>query len=185
MRRAGWRGGVQRSSRNCCVVRPASRTIPPMVTASTGSCLGMVTIRRPSVMTMCLPCLATWKPAFSRALAARRCGIPGIFGIHYAGTSTSLRSSPASCLAISRYSRIASRIFSRASSSVAPCDQQPGSPGQETEYPSSVARRDTGYFIPSTVHPATLLNPIPPNAPSASSDSCNPSADTGPGYKAW
>src|ERR1022692_1496034 len=41
-------------------------------TASTGSCLGIVTMRLPSVMTMCLPCLATRNPAFSRALTARR-----------------------------------------------------------------------------------------------------------------
>jgi hypothetical protein len=60
------------SIRNCCGVRPASWTMPPIVSASTGSCLGMVTIRLPSVMTMCLPCLATWKPTFSSALTARR-----------------------------------------------------------------------------------------------------------------
>src|ERR1039457_4250683 len=42
---------------------------------------------------------------------------------------------------------MASRIFTNASSSVAPCDQHPGSPGQETLYPSSVRIRATGYFI--------------------------------------
>src|ERR1022692_3519738 len=42
---------------------------------------------------------------------------------------------------------MASRIFANASSSVAPCDQHPGSPGQETLYPSSVRIRATGYFI--------------------------------------
>ena len=53
----------------------------------------------------------------------------------YAATSTS-RTSPSSCVANSsataRYSRIASAIFASASSSVSPCDQQPGKPGQET-----------------------------------------------------
>jgi hypothetical protein len=37
-----------------------------------GACLGMVRIRLPSVMTICLPCLAMCKPAFSNALTARR-----------------------------------------------------------------------------------------------------------------
>jgi|ERR1700691_2122716 len=63
----------QSKSRNCRGVRSASRTIPPIVCASTGSCLGIVTIRTASVITMCLPCLATRKPAFSRALTARSC----------------------------------------------------------------------------------------------------------------
>ena len=39
-------------------------------------------------------------------------------------------------------------MFNNASSAVAPCDQQPGSPGQETLYPSSVCVKATGYFIP-------------------------------------
>ncbi len=38
---------------------------------------------------------------------------------------------------------MASRMFARASSSVAPCDQHPGSPGQETLYPSLVRTRVT------------------------------------------
>jgi hypothetical protein len=42
-------------------------------------------------------------------------------------------------------------MFARASSSVAPCDQHPGNPGQETLYPSSVGVKATGYFIPLTV----------------------------------
>lgn len=46
---------------------------------------------------------------------------------------------------------MASRMFARASSSVAPCDQHPGSPGQETLYPSSVGTRATGYFMSPTV----------------------------------
>ncbi len=72
--------------------------------------------------------------------------------MRYAGTSTSLKfRSPASCFATSRYSRMASRMFARASSSVAPCDQHPGSPGQETLYPSSVGINATGYFMSPTV----------------------------------
>jgi len=66
----------------------------------------------------------------------------------YAGISTSRKFSwPARRFATSRYSLIASRMFAKASSSVAPCDQQPGSPGQETLYPSSVRIKATGYFI--------------------------------------
>ena len=46
-----------------------------------GLFLGMVRIRMPSVMTMCLPCLAMRKPAFSRARTASRCCTPGSLGI--------------------------------------------------------------------------------------------------------
>src|ERR1017187_1454159 len=42
-------------------------------------------------------------------------------------------------------------MFAKASSSVAPCDQHPGRPGQETLYPSSVRIKTTGYFIPPTL----------------------------------
>ncbi len=38
-------------------------------------------------------------------------------------------------------------MLARASSSVAPCDQQPGSPGQQTLKPSPVWVKATGYFI--------------------------------------
>src|SRR3990172_8157618 len=47
----------------------------------------------------------------------------------------------------SRYSRIASWMFSRASCSVFPCDQHPGNPGQETLKPSSDSCKTTLYFI--------------------------------------
>jgi len=47
-----------------------------------------------------------------------------------------------------RYSRMASWIFSSASASVAPCDQQPGKPGQDTLYPSSDFCKTTLYRIP-------------------------------------
>ena len=46
---------------------------------------------------------------------------------------------------------MASRMFDKASSSEAPCDQHPGSPGQDTLYPSSVRIKATGYFITTTV----------------------------------
>jgi hypothetical protein len=42
-------------------------------------------------------------------------------------------------------------MFAKASSSVAPCDQQPGRPRQETLYPSSVGIKATEYFIRLTV----------------------------------
>src|SRR5271163_1629992 len=44
-------------------------------------------------------------------------------------------------------------MFSRASSSVSPCELQPGRPGQETLYPSSECCRTTRYFI----HPPIAL----------------------------
>jgi len=66
-------------------------TIPPFVRASTGSCLGMVRIRLPSVMTMYLPCRTVWNAAFSSALTAHKWAMPGIFGIRYAGISTFLQ----------------------------------------------------------------------------------------------
>ncbi len=59
-----------RSARNSSSVSPASRTMPPMVNAFTGLCRGIVMIRTPSVITMCLPCRATRKPAFCRARTA-------------------------------------------------------------------------------------------------------------------
>jgi hypothetical protein len=42
-------------------------------------------------------------------------------------------------------------MFAKASSSVAPCDQHPGSPGQETLYPSSVCIKATEYFTNLTL----------------------------------
>ena len=58
------------SSRNSSTVNPASRTIPPIVYALIGLCRGMVRMRTPSVMTVCLPCLTTLKPAFFKARMA-------------------------------------------------------------------------------------------------------------------
>ena len=46
---------------------------------------------------------------------------------------------------------MASCTFAKASSSVAPCDQHPGSLGQETLYPSSVGLKATGYLMPLAV----------------------------------
>jgi hypothetical protein len=73
------------------------------------------------------------------ARIASRWLTPGSLGIAQTMTSTSRTSSFFSdSSTAARYSRIASWMFSRASSSVAPCDQQPGSPGQETLKPSSL-----------------------------------------------
>ena len=78
-RRKG-RGPAQSSFRKCSIVRPASRMMPPIVTASIGLPRGIVTKRGPSDMTMCLPWRITLKPAFSRARTARRWWTPGNFG---------------------------------------------------------------------------------------------------------
>ena len=52
----------------------------------------------------------------------------------YAVTSISRTSAPRNCSSTTlKYSRMASLMFSRASVSDAPCDQQPGRPGTETE----------------------------------------------------
>jgi hypothetical protein len=55
---------------NCSSVSPASRTIPAIVNALIGFALGIVMMRPPSVITMCLPWRAIRKPAFSNALTA-------------------------------------------------------------------------------------------------------------------
>ncbi len=60
----------QRSLRNSSMVSPASRTIAAMVMAFTGSCRGIVILRTPFVMTMCLPCRKIQKPAFSKPRTA-------------------------------------------------------------------------------------------------------------------
>ena len=52
------------SSRNCSTVRPASRTIPPMVNAFTGLWRGIVRIRPPLDITICFPWRTIWKPLF-------------------------------------------------------------------------------------------------------------------------
>ena len=77
-----------RKLRNCCSLRLASRTMPPIVYALTGLCLGIVRIRLPSVITTCLPCRATRKPAFSRRVPHPGF-TPGIFGIAQTATSIS------------------------------------------------------------------------------------------------
>jgi len=64
---------VYRSLRNSSTVSPASRTLPPIVYASTGSCRGIVRNALPSDMTICLA-------PFCSALTARRCGMPGTLG---------------------------------------------------------------------------------------------------------
>ena len=51
-----------------------------MVNALTGLWRGIVRMRRPFDMTVCLPSRTILNPAFSRARTACRCGTPGIFG---------------------------------------------------------------------------------------------------------
>jgi len=75
----GWRRG-QRSFLNCSTVNPASRAIPPIVKALTGLCRGMVTMRTPSDITICLPWRMMRKSAFWSARTASRWLTPGIFG---------------------------------------------------------------------------------------------------------
>ena len=62
----------QSNSRNCCIVRPASRTIPPIVMALTGLWRGMVRIRDSFPITTCLPWRRIANPAFSSARMASR-----------------------------------------------------------------------------------------------------------------
>jgi alpha-L-fucosidase len=64
--------GNQSSLRNSSMVRPASLTLPAMVIAWTGSCRGIVTLRTPSDITMCLPWRRIRKLAFSGARTAWR-----------------------------------------------------------------------------------------------------------------
>ena len=60
---------------------PASRIIPPIVYAFTGSCRGIVRITSPLDITICFaPSRVTRNPAFSNALTALRCATPGNFG---------------------------------------------------------------------------------------------------------
>jgi len=68
---------------NSSIVRPASRTMPPIVNALTGLARGIVRMRRPSDMTTCLPSRTTLKPAFSKARIAWRCGTPGAWALHH------------------------------------------------------------------------------------------------------
>ena len=60
------------NSRNCSTVSPASRTRPPIVNALTGLWRGMVSIRCPFVITMCLLWRAIQNPAFSKTRTASR-----------------------------------------------------------------------------------------------------------------
>src|SRR4029450_10418116 len=59
---------------------------------------------------------------------------------------------------------MASRMFSIASCSVAPCDQHPGNPGHETLKPSSDCCNKILYFIPPPLACASLPILEPPDA---------------------
>jgi len=71
---------IQSNFLNCSIVKPASRTMPPIVYWLTGLLRGIVMIRVPSVITICLPRVAIVKPLFSKARTARRWLTPGSFG---------------------------------------------------------------------------------------------------------
>src|ERR1700685_1868469 len=95
-------------------------------------------MRWPSVMTMCLPCRKNSKASFFQSTNCMQMRNPWKFDHQLAATSTSRTSCPrVNSVTASKYSSIATRIFSSASCSFAPCDQQPGSPGQDTATPSS------------------------------------------------
>ena len=70
----------------------------------------------------------------------------------YTATSTlRISTSCGGSTATARYARMASRILSRASVSVKPCDQQPGRPGTKTLYPPRMLEAQCGRssFLPS------------------------------------
>jgi len=90
--------------------------------------------RRPAFARQCVEswthacCRTTRKPAFCRARTASRWLTPGMRGTFYEAISISRTTAPSSSTSrAARYPRIASWMFSRASGSVASCDQQPGS----------------------------------------------------------
>src|SRR5437763_7818493 len=74
---------------------------------------------------------------------------------HYETPTSTSRTSASAVVSSTapRYSSIALRMFSSASASVAPCDQHPGKPGQDTLTPSTECCRTTRYFILATLPP--------------------------------
>ena len=123
---------LYRRDLNSSTERPASLAIPRIVKALTGLLRGMVRKRPPSDITTCfLPSRTIRNPALRSARTAARWLTPGIEGIGHTGTSTSRTFSVRVISSTAaRYSSIASVMFWRASSSVSPCDQHPGRPGQ-------------------------------------------------------
>jgi hypothetical protein len=120
-------------------------------------------MRTPSVMTMCLPC----RTKAGLLQGAYRIEVVDAGQLRHAqtATSTSRTSAPrSSSPATARYSRMASRIFSNASCSVAPWDQQPGSPGTETLTPSSERCNATLYFRDLRIWEYSQIFVRPPNA---------------------
>src|SRR5260370_141381 len=76
-------------------------------------------------------------------------------GHAYSVISTSRVSTPSTLSNSSRaarYSRMASWMFAKASSSVSPSDQQPGKPGTETLIPSSERWSATLYLIDTSAN---------------------------------
>ena len=104
---------------------------------------------------------ATRHPTFENALTASLPDIIGSFPINYNATSVSR--SPGRCatrsFSTSMHPEIASLMFSRASSSVSPCEWHPGIAGQLTTYPpsSGSSLMITRNFI--SMHPITSMTP--------------------------
>lgn len=73
-----------------------------------------------------------------------------------------------------RYSRIASRMFEIASSSVDPCDQHPGRPGTDTLNPSSDAPRLIVYFKVATSSEESQAYRVPPKTSSVADLEASP-----------
>jgi len=64
--------GDYNKSLNSSMLNPASRTIPAIVNELTGLARGIVIIRVPLVIVICLPWLAIQNPAFLKPLTAPR-----------------------------------------------------------------------------------------------------------------
>ncbi len=109
----------------------------------------------------------TLNPAFERTRPASWWRTPGNFGLTYTLTSISRTSASLSrSLTARRYSEIATRTFSSASASVAPCDQQPGRPGTDA---LSLASMMFCRAVPSSsISPRPTESTLPRPCPSAS-----------------
>ena len=115
-----------------------SRTIPPIVNALIGLCLGIVKRTFPFDMMVCFPSRAIRNPILLNTRMACEELMPGILGILQTVTmSCSAFFTPHSSASTCNHSRMAILMFSTASARVTPCEWQPGSAGQLTAHPSS------------------------------------------------
>lgn len=92
------------------------------------------------------------KPRFANTRTASFWPRPGNLGMTQSVTvSCCTASTPNSasftCCLAARYSEIASRMFAKASSRVAPCEHQPGRLSHQTAQPSSDFTKLTSYFV--------------------------------------